>query len=60
MSVGDLWRGTMSCKSHVSKLKNWMPRHSKKKKLSAEVELRPGRDPYRSEKPGWSVGETGQ
>ena len=30
MSVSDLWRGMASCKSHVSKLKNWMPMHSKK------------------------------
>ena len=32
MSVGDLWRGMASRKSHVRELKNWMPMHSKTKK----------------------------
>ena len=52
----------MSPKSHVSKLKNWIPRHSKKKKKKpgVGVELRAGRDPHRSEKPGWSVGDMRQ
>ena len=50
-----------SRKSHVSELKNWMPMHSKKqKKPSVGVELRAGGDPHRSEKPGWSAGDTGQ
>ena len=36
--------------------------HSKKQqqKPSAGVELRAGGDPHRSEKPGWSTGDTGQ
>ena len=55
MSVGDLWRGMVSCKSHVSELKNWIPRRSKKKP-SIGVELRAGGDPHRSEKSGWSAG----
>ena len=29
--MSDLWRGRVSCKSHVSELKNWMPKHSKNK-----------------------------
>ena len=50
-----------SRKSHVSELKNWMPMHSKKqKKPSVGVELRAGGDPHRSEKPGWSAGDTKQ
>ena len=53
MSVSDLWRGMVSCKSHVSELKNWMPRHSKKQ--SVGVELRADGDTYRSEKPGGSA-----
>ena len=48
-----------SRKSHVSELKNWMPMHSKTKKAKC-----PGRaqrsDPHRSEKPGWSAGDTRQ
>ena len=52
--VGDLWRGMVSRKSHVSELKNWMPKHSKKKP-NVGVELRAGEDPRRSEKPGWSA-----
>ena len=61
MSVSDLWRGMVSGKSHVSELKNWMPMHSKKqKKPSVGVELRAGGDPHRSEKPGWSAGDTRQ
>ena len=55
MSVSDLWRGIASHKSHVSELKNWMPKHSKKP--SVEVELRAGGDPHRSEKPAWSAGD---
>ena len=58
MSVGDLWRGMVSRKSHVSKIKNWMPKHSKKP--SVRVELRAGGDPTRSEKPGWSAGDMRQ
>ena len=54
VSVGDLWRGMVSHKSHVSELKNWMPKHSKKKP-NVGVELRAGEDPCRSEKPGWSA-----
>ena len=35
--------------------------HSKKqKKPSVGVELRAGGDPHRSEKPGWSAGDTRQ
>ena len=61
MSESDLWRGMASRKSHVSELKNWMPMHSKKqKKPSVGVELRAGGDPHRSEKPGWSTGDTRQ
>ena len=30
MSVSDPWRDMVSCKSQVSKLKNWIPKHSKK------------------------------
>ena len=57
MSVGDLWPGIVSHKSQVSELKNWMPKHStkKKKKPSVRVELRAGGDPHRPEKPGWSA-----
>ena len=56
MSVGDLWRGIVSPKSQVSELKNWMPKHSKKKP-SVGVEFRAGGDPHRSEKPGRSAGD---
>ena len=56
MSLGDLWHDIVSCKSQVSELKSWMPKHSKKKKKpSVGVELRAGGDPHRSEKPWWSV-----
>ena len=58
MSVGDLWHGMVSCKSHVGELKNWIPKHSKKP--SVRVELRAGGDPHRSEKPGWSTGDMRQ
>ena len=58
MSAGDLWCGMVSRKSHVSELKNWMSRHSKK--LSVGVELRAGGDPHRSEKPGWSASDMRQ
>ena len=58
MSVGDLWHGIASCKSHVSELKNWMSSHSKKP--SVGVELRAGGDPHKSEKPGWSAGDMSQ
>ena len=45
----------------MGELKNWMPMHSKKqKKPSVGVELRAGGDPHRSEKPGWSAGDTRQ
>ena len=45
----------------VSELKNWMPLHSKKqKKAECRVELSAGGDPHRSEKPGWSAGDTRQ
>ena len=60
--VGDLWHGIISCKSQVSELKNWMPKHSKKTKQNKQtkpsfgVELRAGGDTKRSEKPGWSAG----
>ena len=37
MSVSDLWRGIVSGKSQVSKLKNWMSKHSKKKKKMPSV-----------------------
>ena len=58
MSVGNLWRSMLSRKSHVSELKNWMPKNSKnKKKTSVGVEVRAGGDLQRSEKPGWSVGD---
>ena len=36
-----------------------MPKHSKKKKPSVRVELRAGGGLHRSEKPGWSAGDTG-
>ena len=54
--------GVVSRKSHASELKNWMSMHSKKKKKkpSVRVELRAGGDPHRSEKPGWSAGDTRQ
>ena len=58
MSVDGLWHGIASCNSHVSKLKNWMLRHSKKP--SVGVELRAGGDSHRSEKPEWSAGDMGQ
>ena len=54
MSVGDLWQGMVSHKSQVRELKNWIPKHSKKKP-SVGVQLRVGGDPHRSEKPGWSA-----
>ena len=54
-SVGDLWRGMASPKSHVSKLKNWVAMHSKK--LSVGIELRAGGEPHRSEQAGWSAGD---
>ena len=57
-SVGDLWRGMASRKSHVSELKDWVPMHSKKP--SVGVELRAGGDPHRSEKAGWSAGDMTQ
>ena len=58
MSVGDLWCGMASHKSQVSEFKNWMPKHSKKKKNpSVGVELRAGGDPHKSEQPGWSVSD---
>ena len=57
-SVSDLWRGMASRKSHVSKIKNWMPMHSTE--ASAREELRAGGDPHRSEKPGWSAGDMRQ
>ena len=38
-----------------------MPLHSKKqKKAECRVELSAGGDPHRSEKPGWSAGDTRQ
>ena len=61
VSVSDLWHGMVSPKSHVRKLKNWMPMHSKNKKIpSVGTKLRAGGDPDRSEKPGWSASDTGQ
>ena len=57
--MSNLWRDMVSCKSHVSELKNWMPKHSQKKKHSVGVELRAGGG-LRPEKPGWSAGDTGQ
>ena len=53
MILGDLWPDMVSRKSHVSELKNWMPKHSKKP--SVGVELRAGGDPHRSKKPRWSA-----
>ena len=41
-SVSDLWRGTVSHNSHVSELKDWMPKQSKK--ACVGVELRAGGD----------------
>ena len=32
VSLSDLCHGMASCKSHVSELKNWMPMHLKTKK----------------------------
>ena len=55
----DLWRGIVSGKSHVSELKNWMPKHSKKKP-SVRVELKAGGDPHGSEKRGLSAGDIRQ
>ena len=49
----------VSRKSHVNELKNWIPKHSKKKP-SVGIELRAGGDLHRSKKPGWSAGDTGQ
>ena len=43
----------------ADELKNWMPRHSKKKPI-VRVELRAGGDPHRSKKPGWSAGDMRQ
>ena len=40
--MSDLWRGIVSRKSHVSKLKQWMRKHSKKnnkKKLKKKKKL---------------------
>ena len=59
MSVSDLWRGMASLKSHVSELKNWMPMHSKTKKAKCAGRAERS-DPHRSEKPGWSAGDTRQ
>ena len=58
--MSDLWRGMASRKSHVSELKNWMPKHSqkKKKKSCVRVELRAGGDLHGSEKAGLSAGDT--
>ena len=57
--MGNLWRGIVSGKSQASELKNWMPKHSKKKP-SVGVELRAGGDPHGSEKPGWSADDMRQ
>ena len=57
MSVGDPWCGMASRKSQVRELKNWMPKHSKKKKKSIGVELRAGGDPHKSETLGWSTSD---
>ena len=57
MSVSDLRRGIVSPKSQVSELKNWMPKHTKKKKPSVRVELRAGGDPHKSDKSRWSAGD---
>ena len=38
MSVGDPWRSIMSRKLHVSELKNWMPKHSKKAKCQGRAQ----------------------
>ena len=46
-------------KSHVSELKNWIPKHLKKKKPCVRVGLRAGGDFHWSEKPVWSAGDTG-
>ena len=56
MSVSDLKRGIVSPKSQVSELKNWIPKHTKKKP-SVRVELRAGGDPHKSDKSGWSAGD---
>ena len=39
MSVSDLWRGMVSRKSHVSKLKNWMPMHSNGGGVKSRISL---------------------
>ena len=51
-SVSDLWSGIVSRKSHVSELRNRMPKHSKKKMSCVGVEFRAGGELYGSEKPG--------
>ena len=40
-SMNDLWRGIVSCKLHVSELKNWMPEHSQKKKKKKKKKRQP-------------------
>ena len=45
-------------KTHESELKNWMPKHLKKKPYVG-VGLRAGEDLHWSEKPVWSAGDTG-
>ena len=49
-SVSDLWGGIVSHESHVSELKNWMRKQSKKPCVG--VELRAGGDLHEPEKPG--------
>ena len=55
MTTGMAWRPVSNI--GAGELKNWMLRHSKKP--SVRVELRAGGDPNRSEKLGWSAGDTG-
>ena len=54
MTTGVAWRLVSNIDD--GELKNWMLRHSKKKKLSVEIEFRAGGDPNKSEKLGLSVG----
>ena len=59
VSASDLWRGMATCKSRawIKKLDAYA--FKKQKNPSVGVELRAGGDPNRSEKLGWSAGDTG-
>ena len=36
-NVSNLWRGMASRTSHASELKNWMPKHSQKKRKKKKI-----------------------